>query len=50
MKKSILKRAREGAAIVISSHLLHLLDATQQMIVGNVTSATTIPAASGSTR
>ena len=26
MKDSILKRAREGAAIIISSHLLHLLE------------------------
>jgi ABC-2 type transport system ATP-binding protein len=26
MKDSILKRAREGAAIVLSSHLLHLLE------------------------
>ena len=26
MKASILKRAREGAAIIISSHLLHLLE------------------------
>src|SRR5436305_15021197 len=26
MKDSILKRAREGAAIMISSHLLHLLE------------------------
>jgi len=26
MKQSILKRAREGAAIIISSHLLHLLE------------------------
>ncbi|MFN7142087.1 MAG: ATP-binding cassette domain-containing protein, partial [Limisphaerales bacterium] len=26
MKDSILRRAREGAAIVISSHLLHLLE------------------------
>ena len=26
MKDSILKRGREGAAIIISSHLLHLLE------------------------
>ena len=26
MKDSILRRAREGAAIVLSSHLLHLLE------------------------
>jgi ABC-2 type transport system ATP-binding protein len=26
MKQSILRRAREGAAIIISSHLLHLLE------------------------
>jgi ABC-2 type transport system ATP-binding protein len=26
MKDSILKRAREGAAIIISSHLLHLVE------------------------
>ena len=26
MKDSILKRARDGAAIIISSHLLHLLE------------------------
>jgi ABC-2 type transport system ATP-binding protein len=26
MKKSIMQRARDGAAIVLSSHLLHLLE------------------------
>jgi ABC-2 type transport system ATP-binding protein len=26
MKDSILKRARDGAAVVLSSHLLHLLE------------------------